>query len=174
MKVSIQVWSGKHMKISPNRRKTPWCPACSSWRFPPIPRWWLWPHKKPEEFSTRNQILSPRKREVDLEQQDPFFQQARTHIWRFPEIGVPIKIIRFNRMFHYKPTILGYPHDYGNLHLTRLWKSWFTGAFENGDLKPPKNRDKLDFGPSKLVSIRMQQETSRTCWLHKHQQKQLG
>ena len=31
---------------------------------------------------------------------------------RFPEIGVVI--IHFSGIFHYKPTILVYPHDYGN------------------------------------------------------------
>ena len=30
------------------------------------------------------------------------------YIWRFPEIGVP-QIIHFSGIFHYKPTILGYP-----------------------------------------------------------------
>ena len=30
-------------------------------------------------------------------------------IWRFPKMGYP-KIIYFNGFFHYKPTILGYPH----------------------------------------------------------------
>ena len=35
-------------------------------------------------------------------------------IWRFPEIGVP-QIIHFNRIFHYKPSILG--GNSGNLHI---------------------------------------------------------
>ena len=30
-------------------------------------------------------------------------------IWVFPKIGVP-QIINFNRIFHYKPSILGYPY----------------------------------------------------------------
>ena len=39
-------------------------------------------------------------------------------IWWFPEIGVPPVIIHFNGMFPHKPTVLGCPHDYGNVHLT--------------------------------------------------------
>ena len=35
-------------------------------------------------------------------------------IWWFPEIGVPLVIIHFTRIFPYKPSILGYPH---------LWKA---------------------------------------------------
>jgi len=31
-------------------------------------------------------------------------------IWVFPKIEVPRKIIYFNRVFHYKPSILGYPY----------------------------------------------------------------
>ena len=30
-------------------------------------------------------------------------------IWRFPEMGVPLFIIYVNGVFHYKPSILGYP-----------------------------------------------------------------
>ena len=43
-------------------------------------------------------------------------------IWWFPEIGVPAVIIHFNGMFRYKPTIWGYPHDYGKPHM--LVYSW--------------------------------------------------
>ena len=32
------------------------------------------------------------------------------------KLGYP-KIIHFSRIFHYKPAMLGYPHDYGNLDL---------------------------------------------------------
>ena len=35
-------------------------------------------------------------------------------MWRFPEIGVPTVIIHLNGILHYKPSICGYPHDYGN------------------------------------------------------------
>ena len=41
-------------------------------------------------------------------------------IWRVPEMGgTPNLIIHFSRIFHYKhkPSILGYPHGYGNAHL---------------------------------------------------------
>ena len=38
------------------------------------------------------------------------------HIWRFPEIVVSPFINHFNRMFHCKPSILGYHH---------LWKPLF-------------------------------------------------
>ena len=41
----------------------------------------------------------------------------RLSIWRFPEIGVPPVIIHFSGISHYKPSIWGYPHDYGNPHL---------------------------------------------------------
>ena len=39
----------------------------------------------------------------------------RPIIWRFPEMVLPLVIIPF-RIFHYKPSILGYP-PCGNLHL---------------------------------------------------------
>ena len=32
--------------------------------------------------------------------------------------GTPRSIIHFYRMFPYKPSILGYPHDYGNQHIS--------------------------------------------------------
>ena len=34
----------------------------------------------------------------------------------FPEMGLPSVIIHFHGIFHYKPSILGYPQDYGNLY----------------------------------------------------------
>ena len=37
------------------------------------------------------------------------------YIWRFPEMGLP-QIMHFNRIFHYKPSILGTP-IYGNPHI---------------------------------------------------------
>ena len=36
--------------------------------------------------------------------------------WRVPEIGVR-QIILFYGIFHYKPSIWGYPHDCGNLQV---------------------------------------------------------
>ena len=35
------------------------------------------------------------------------------HIWRFPEIAVPI----LRGFVPYTPSILGYPHDNGNHHI---------------------------------------------------------
>ena len=32
-------------------------------------------------------------------------------------MGIPPAIIHFSRVFHYKPSILGYPHDYGTLQI---------------------------------------------------------
>ena len=48
-------------------------------------------------------------------------------IWAFPEMGVPLVIIHFNEIFHYKPSILGYPQfwkpPYVNGHLRNLnWR----------------------------------------------------
>ena len=39
--------------------------------------------------------------------------------WRFRKIGVPPVIIHFSRIFHYKPSIFGYPNDYGNPQILR-------------------------------------------------------
>ena len=48
-------------------------------------------------------------------------------MWWFPEMGLP-QIIYFNRIVHYKPSIVGYPHDYGNLRLSftvsHCWFPW--------------------------------------------------
>ena len=49
-------------------------------------------------------------------------------IWRFPKIGVPPVIIHIDGIFHYKPSFLGYPHDYGNPH---LWHISYSEAFRN-------------------------------------------
>ena len=38
--------------------------------------------------------------------------------WWYPQI------IRFNRVFHYKPSILGYPYFFGNAHVF-FFKRWF-------------------------------------------------
>ena len=47
-------------------------------------------------------------------------------IWMFPRIVVP-QIILFNRVFHYKPSILGYPY-FGNTHIVK-WRLdlWWSG-----------------------------------------------
>ena len=39
-----------------------------------------------------------------------------TSIWMFPKIVVP-QIIHFNKVFHYKPSILGYPYFFGKTHI---------------------------------------------------------
>ena len=56
-----------------------------------------------------------------------------TIIWVFPKIGVP-QIIHFNRVFHYKPSILGYhyfwKHPY--LGISRIYnklKKWYSDIF---------------------------------------------
>ena len=38
-----------------------------------------------------------------------------------PKIGVfTPQIIHFNKVFHYKPSILGYPYIFGNIHLAKI------------------------------------------------------
>ena len=50
-------------------------------------------------------------------------------LWRFPDMGYP-QIIHFSWIFHYKPSILGYPHGHGNPHaciyiyITHKSRSW--------------------------------------------------
>ena len=41
------------------------------------------------------------------------FSHYFPYMW-FPEMGVPPVIILFHGIFHYKPTIFGYPHGNGN------------------------------------------------------------
>ena len=41
-------------------------------------------------------------------------------IWRVPKIGLPPKIILFNAIFPYKPSILGYTHILGNPYMDIL------------------------------------------------------
>ena len=43
-------------------------------------------------------------------------------MWMFPKIVVP-QIINFHRVFHYKPSILGYPHFWKHpcRHWRKLW-----------------------------------------------------
>ena len=65
-------------------------------------------------------------------------------IWMFPKIGYP-QIIHFNRVFHYKPSILGYPyfwkHPYVYICIPRTQLSSFLGGWPEpfyGDKKPCK------------------------------------
>ena len=44
-----------------------------------------------------------------------WLQKLQQDIWVFPKIGVP-QIIHFNRVFHYKPSILGYPYFWKHPH----------------------------------------------------------
>ena len=63
-------------------------------------------------------------RECEIPQRTDLF----LHIWRFPEMGVPqsssILIILIG-IFPYKPSIWGYPPDYGNPHLSINTHCWF-------------------------------------------------
>ena len=51
-------------------------------------------------------------------------------IWVFPEIGYP-PIIHFNKVFHYKPSILGYPYCWKHPY-NPLWVSHISGPLKNG------------------------------------------
>ena len=42
----------------------------------------------------------------------------------FPKIGVPPVLIHFDAIIPYKPSILGVPHDYGNLQIERFAAMW--------------------------------------------------
>ena len=55
-----------------------------------------------------------------------------TKIWVFPKIGGNPQIIHFHRVFHYKPSILGYP-ILGNIHIQLCFE--ILGA----DVKPHLN-----------------------------------
>ena len=56
------------------------------------------------------------------------YASQMTFIWKFPKIGVPPKVIHFNRIFHCKPSILGnYPH---------WWKPPNNGSSERRTLQP--------------------------------------
>ena len=48
-------------------------------------------------------------------------------IWVLPKIGVGPQIIHFNRVFHYKPSILGYPY---------FWKHPFAPIFFSFQARP--------------------------------------
>ena len=39
---------------------------------------------------------------------------------KFPGMGYPQIIHAFYLLFYFKPSILGYPHDLGNLHIRRV------------------------------------------------------
>ena len=59
-------------------------------------------------------------------------------IWRFPEKGVPLNhpfIDGFSIINIYKPSILGYPHDYGNLHMNYV--SLFLYQLSHSKLQKP-------------------------------------
>ena len=52
-------------------------------------------------------------------------------IWRFPKIGVPPKSSCFDKVFHYKPYIVGYPHFRKTIYVTfadhgpsEPWQLW--------------------------------------------------
>ena len=42
-------------------------------------------------------------------------------LWVFPNIMVPPQIIHFNRVFHYKPSILGYPYFWKHPSRSGWW-----------------------------------------------------
>ena len=50
--------------------------------------------------------------------------EIHRHIWRVPKLVVPPVIIHFNGIFHWKPSIWGYPHGHGNpqIHLGLIEK----------------------------------------------------
>ena len=54
-------------------------------------------------------------------------QMATSRVGGFRKNGGTLKLIHFHSIFHdsiiniYKPSILGYPHDYGNLHFFRIF-----------------------------------------------------
>ena len=52
----------------------------------------------------------------------------------FQQWGYP-QIIDFHGIFHYKPTILGYLHDYGNLHTEKKKKRGQNGKFLQQELE---------------------------------------
>ena len=61
------------------------------------------------------------------------WETKKTHtmlfMWVFPKIVVP-QIIHFNRVFHYKPSILGYPSCWKHpvmINPTSILNSWFLG-----------------------------------------------
>ena len=59
-------------------------------------------------------------------------------IWRFPEKGVPLNspfIDGFSIINIYKPSILGYPHDYGSLHINYV--SLFLYQLSHSKLQKP-------------------------------------
>ena len=61
-------------------------------------------------------------------QHGSFLGRGVLHTWRFLGIRVLQKIINLNRIFHYKPTILGYPHLFMEppMLLTANWLSDFS------------------------------------------------
>ena len=54
-----------------------------------------------------------------------WYEKHRNPRWVFPKIvGFPPKWIHFNRVFHYKPSILGYPYFSGNTQVV-VWKIFY-------------------------------------------------
>ena len=64
----------------------------------PITRWWFWegidPPKMPEDFQVEDSKRKSCPDHMDVSENSEFSPQ----------------IINFNRVFHYKPSILGYPY----------------------------------------------------------------
>ena len=78
-------------------------------------------------------------------------------IWMFPKImGFPPQIIYFNRVFHYKSSILGVFHIFGNTHIN------FLVFFEGDDGSPRKSRRRFEirrFGDSLSLQSKRVPET---------------
>ena len=49
-------------------------------------------------------------------------------VWRFPDMKVPLKHPCYLGNFHWKPSIPGYPHDYGHPRVWPEHDQCFTGA----------------------------------------------
>ena len=50
----------------------------------------------------------------------PYKTRHHGWYWGFLEWGTPKSSMVFYLLFHFKPSILGYPHDFGNLHIRRV------------------------------------------------------
>ena len=50
-------------------------------------------------------------------------QTSKNITWVFPKKGVPPQIIHCDRVFHYKPSILGYPYFWKHPHVPRMFFS---------------------------------------------------
>ena len=67
------------------------------------------------EFETTKTLVSPVT--VTTRQHPGWRGWVDPTIWVFPKIGIPPQIIHVNKVFHYKPSILGY-HYFGNIHMS--------------------------------------------------------